>query len=77
MRGREHYQLKINQFKSDRKGGLQFFRYVSKNNQREIKPILFQYLLIIIDHVQIFNCIYLNVHFQLMKISICSLIHLS
>ena len=32
MRGGEHYQLKINQFKSDGSGGLQFFHYTSKNN---------------------------------------------
>jgi len=37
MRGGEHYQLKINQFKSDENGGLKFFRYISKNNQRGIQ----------------------------------------
>ena len=37
MRGGEHYQLKIDQFKSDGHDGLQFFRYISKNNQRGIQ----------------------------------------
>jgi hypothetical protein len=37
MRGGEHYQLKVNQFKSDGHNGLQFFRYISKNNQRGIQ----------------------------------------
>jgi len=37
MRGEEHYRLKIDQFKSDKHDGLQFFRYISKNNQRGIQ----------------------------------------
>jgi hypothetical protein len=37
MRGGEHYDLKIDQFKSDGHDGLQFFRYTSKNNQRGIQ----------------------------------------
>ncbi|GBB85435.1 hypothetical protein RclHR1_11980003 [Rhizophagus clarus] len=37
MRGGELHQLKINQFKIDEHDGLQFFRYVSKNNQCGIK----------------------------------------
>src|SRR6266498_4626030 len=37
MRGGEHYQLKVDQFKSDGHDGLQFFRYISKNNQRGIQ----------------------------------------
>jgi hypothetical protein len=34
MRGDEHHQLKIGQFKSDEHNGLQFFRYISKNNNQ-------------------------------------------
>ncbi len=37
MRGGEHYQLKIYQFKSDGNNGLQFFRCISKNNQHRIQ----------------------------------------
>ncbi|GES94698.1 zinc finger MYM-type protein 2-like [Rhizophagus clarus] len=37
MREGEHYQLKISQFKSNENGGLKFFRYISKNNQRGIQ----------------------------------------
>ncbi|CAB5387131.1 unnamed protein product [Rhizophagus irregularis] len=37
MRGGEHYDLKIDQFKSDGHDGLQFFHYTSKNNQRGIQ----------------------------------------
>ncbi|CAG8654847.1 32045_t:CDS:1 [Gigaspora margarita] len=33
MHSGEHYQLKVDQFKIERHGGLQFFRYTSKNNQ--------------------------------------------
>ncbi|RIA98535.1 hypothetical protein C1645_812595 [Glomus cerebriforme] len=32
----EHYNLKVDQFKSDGHNGLQFFRYISKHNQRGI-----------------------------------------
>ncbi|CAG8752020.1 2575_t:CDS:2, partial [Ambispora leptoticha] len=37
MHGGEHYQLKINQFKIDRNGSIQFIRYTSKNNQCELQ----------------------------------------
>ncbi|CAG8562271.1 2195_t:CDS:2 [Racocetra persica] len=37
MRGGEHYQLKVDQFKIDKHSGLQFFHYTSKNNQCELQ----------------------------------------
>ncbi|CAG8795232.1 6134_t:CDS:2, partial [Gigaspora rosea] len=37
MRGGEHYELKVEQFKPDEHGGFQFFRCISKNNQRGLQ----------------------------------------
>ena len=78
MREGEHYQLKVDQFKLDGHNGLQFFRYISKNNQREIHRGEAQIISISGDDmvlVQTFSFIYLNVHLQSMKIFICNPIH--
>ncbi|PKY59675.1 hypothetical protein RhiirA4_482629 [Rhizophagus irregularis] len=50
MRKGEHYQLKINQFKSYENGGLKFFCYISKNNQRRIQDGQAHIILIPVDN---------------------------
>ncbi|CAG8769451.1 5940_t:CDS:1, partial [Ambispora leptoticha] len=51
MRGGEYYQLKVDQFKIDKHGGLQFFRYTSKNNQRGLQKGQAQVISIPLDTV--------------------------
>ncbi|CAG8486793.1 13812_t:CDS:2, partial [Racocetra persica] len=51
MHDGEHYQLKVNQFKIDRQGGLQFFHYTSKNNQRGLQKGQAQVILILVNAV--------------------------
>ncbi|CAG8693165.1 6538_t:CDS:2, partial [Cetraspora pellucida] len=51
MRGGEHYQLKVDQFKIDKHGGLQFFCYISKNNQHGLQKGQAQVISISLDTV--------------------------
>ncbi|CAG8825220.1 25999_t:CDS:2, partial [Gigaspora margarita] len=52
IRSGEHYQLQVNQFKIDRNGGLQFFHYTSKNNQRGLQKGQAQVISIPLDTVE-------------------------
>ncbi|CAG8443260.1 10580_t:CDS:2, partial [Scutellospora calospora] len=60
---REYYKPKINQFKSNRNGGLQFFHYILMNNQQRLQKGQAHIILISHDNTRLCN----NIHFYLSK----------